>query len=77
MSPIAIGFKMNSAGWDKCDGERSATRPIVDKIAGKISIWNRLGGDARGFRQDLRGSIDCRGDALFARRYRWPYRAMT
>ena len=42
-----------------------------------ISIWNRVEGDARGFRQDLRGSIDCRSDALFARCYRRPYRTMT
>ena len=42
-----------------------------------ISIWNRVEGDARGFRQDLRGSIDCRSDALFARCYRRPYRTLT
>jgi hypothetical protein len=44
---------------------------------GKISIWNRVGGDARGFRQDLRGGIDRRSDALFARCCRRPYRTMT
>jgi hypothetical protein len=44
---------------------------------GKIFIWNRVGGDARGFRQDLRGGIDRRGDAVLARCYRRPYRTMT
>ena len=58
-------------------GEISATRLIADAIVRKIFIWNRVEGDARGFRQDLRGSIDCRSDALFARCYRWPYRTMT
>jgi hypothetical protein len=43
----------------------------------KISIWNRVEFDARGFRQDLRGSIDCHCDALFAGCYRRPYRTMT
>ena len=42
-----------------------------------IFTKNRAEGDARGFRQDLRGSIDCRSDAVFDRCYRWPYRTMT
>ena len=59
-------------------GEISATRLIADAIGRKhLHIWNRAEGDARGFRQDLRGSIDCRSDDLFARYYRWPYRIVT
>jgi hypothetical protein len=48
-------------------GERSAARLIADAIARKHSNWITWKGTARGFRQDLRGSIDCRSDALFAR----------
>ena len=47
---------------DKAGGnsEQKEHRCIADAIVRKISIWNRVEGDARGFRQDLRGSVDCR-----------------
>ena len=54
MSPIVIGFKTNSAGWDKCDGNMYVIPQASD--VGVAAVLDRSGSGRRAARFIQEGS---------------------